>query len=48
MPPPPKGAAHGKIDFKAFNLQVIKRLLRYLNAYRWQMIVVMICAPLGS
>ena len=43
MPPPPKGAAHGKIDFKAFNMQVIKRLLRYLSIYRWQMIVVMIC-----
>ena len=43
MPPPPNGAAHGKVNFKALNMGVIKRLLQYLNAYRWQLIVVMLC-----
>ena len=43
MPPSPNGAAHGKVNFKALNMGVIKRLLQYLNAYRWQLIVVMLC-----
>ena len=43
MPPAPKGAAHGKIDFKSLNMGVVKRLLQYLKAYRWQLIVVLIC-----
>ena len=42
MPPAPKGAAHGKIDFKSLNMGVVKRLLQYLKAYRWQLIVVLI------
>ena len=41
--PPPRGAAHGKVDFKAMNMTVIKRLLQYLGAYRWQMLVILIC-----
>ena len=48
MPPAPKGAAHGKVNFKAMNMGVIKRLLRYLNAYRWQLIVVLICILVSS
>ena len=43
MPPSPNGAAHGKVNFKSLNMGVIKRLLQYLNAYRWQLIVVMLC-----
>ena len=43
MPPAPKGAAHGKIDFKSLNMGVVKRLLQYLKAYRWQLVVVLIC-----
>ena len=35
MPPPPNGAAHGKVNLKALNMGVIKRLLQYLRAYRW-------------
>lgn len=48
MPPAPKGATHGKVDFKAMNMGVIKRLMSYLNAYRWQMIVVLICILLSA
>ena len=48
MPPAPKGAAHGKVNFKAMNMGVIKRLLRYLNAYRWQLIVVLLCILVSS
>ena len=43
MPPPPNGAAHGKVNFKAMNKNVLKRLLQYLDAYRWQLILVVIC-----
>ena len=48
MPPAPKGAAHGKVNFKAMNMGVIKRLLRYLKAYRWQLIVVLLCILVSS
>ena len=48
MPPPPKGAAHGKINFKALNMGVLKRLLQYLSVYRWQLIVVVVCILASS
>ena len=48
MPPPPNGAAHGKVNLKALNMGVIKRLLQYLRAYRWQLIVVMLCIVASS
>ena len=41
--PPPNGAVHGKVNYKALNKNVLRRLLSYLKAYRWQLIVVLIC-----
>ena len=42
MPPAPKGT-QGPVNFKAVNKNVVKRLLDYLSAYKWQMFVVLLC-----
>ena len=43
MPPPPRGAAHGKINFKALNKGVVLRLMSYLKAHTFPLIVVLVC-----
>jgi len=48
MPPPPRGAAHGKVNLKALNMGVVKRLLRYIGRYRWQLLVVLVCILASS
>ena len=43
MPPAPKGAAHGPVQFKNLKKGTIIRLLQLLKPYRLHMIVVAIC-----
>ncbi len=43
----PKGG-HGPVNFKAMDKNVIQRLLQYLGAYRWQMLVVLACLVISS
>ena len=48
MPPVPKGAQHGKINFKDLDMSVVKRLLSYLKAYRLPFFLVLFCVVLAS
>ena len=43
MPPAPKGAAHGPVRFDSIKKGTVQRLMKTLSAYRWQMIVVVVC-----
>ncbi len=43
MPPAPKGAAHGPVQFKNLKKGTVKRLLQLLKPYRLHMIVVAVC-----
>ena len=43
MPPAPKGAAHGPVQFKNLKKGTIKRLLQLLRPYRLHMLVVAVC-----
>ena len=43
MPPAPKGAAHGPVQFKNLKKGTIIRLLQLLKPYRLHMIVVAVC-----
>ncbi len=43
MPPAPKGAAHGPVQFKNLKKGTIKRLLQLLRPYRIHMLVVAVC-----
>ena len=47
MPPAPKGT-QGPVNFKALNKNTVKRLLDYIGAYKWQMIVVLLCIVTSS
>ena len=42
MPPAPKGT-HGPVNLKALNKNVINRLMSYLRAYRFPLLVVLVC-----
>ena len=45
---PPRGATQGKVNFKALNMGVVKRLLRYLAVYRWKMLVILLCIVVSA
>ena len=42
MPPAPRGT-HGPVNLKALNKNVINRLMSYLRAYRFPLLVVLVC-----
>ena len=47
MPPLPKGT-HGPVNLKALNKNVVQRLMSYLRAYRFPMLVVLVCIITAS